>query len=349
MTQQAPQSRQEPADAAQGVLLAFPLAISAPGEGFTAVSGQSALVEAAREFAQAAKSEATRRAYASDLRDFDSWCATQRRSPMPAEPETVALYITDLARSGRAASTIQRRLAAISQVHQLAGHVPPPTADWEVRQVIQGIRRRLGTAPAQKEAVLTVTLRRLVASCDPSTRAGARDRALLLIGFGAALRRSELVGLDVEDVTETDEGLRVRIRRSKTDPEARGDEVGIVRGQHPDIDPVRTLRHWRQLGGISTGPLFRPVTRWDTVRRGRLRPQAVALVVQRAAGRAGMPTPQAFAGHSLRSGCATQAALEGAPERAIMRQGRWRSIVTVRRYIRSGDLWQENASAWLGL
>ena len=349
MTQQAPQSRQEPADAAPGVLLAFPLASVAPAEGFTAISDRSALVEAAREFAQAAKSEATRRAYASDLRDFDSWCATQRRSPMPAEPETVALYITDLARSGRAASTIQRRLAAISQVHQLAGHVPPPTADWEVRQVVQGIRRRLGTAPAQKEAVLTVTLRRLVASCDPATRAGARDRALLLLGFGAALRRSELVAIDVEDVTETDEGLRVRIRRSKTDQEAHGDEVGIVRGQHPDIDPVRALRHWRQLGDITTGPLFRPVTRSDTVRRGRLRPQAVALVVQRTASRAGLPTPQAFAGHSLRSGCATQAAMGGAPERAIMRQGRWRSIATVRRYIRSGDLWQENASAWLGL
>jgi integrase len=215
--------------------------------------------------------------------------------------------------------------------------------------VIQDIRRRLGTAPTQKEAVLTVTLRRLVSSCDPATRAGARDRALLLLGFGAALRRSELVSLDAEDVQETAEGLRVRIRRSKTDLEARGDEVGVVRGQHPDVDPVRALNTWRILGEIAAGPLFRPVTRSDAVRRGRLSPQTVALVVQRAAGRAGLPTPQAFAGHSLRSGCATQAALEGAPERAIMRQGRWRSIATVRRYIRSGDLWQENASAWLGL
>ena len=257
-----------------------------------------------------------------------------------------------LARTGSAASTIQRRLAAISQIHQLAGHVPPPTADWEVRQVVQGIRRRLGTAPAQKEAVLTATLRRLVATCDPApppTRAGARDRALLLIGFGAALRRSELVALDVEDVTETDEGLRVRIRRSKTDPEAGGAEVGIVRGQHPDIDPVRALRTWREVGAITTGPLFRPITRADTVRSGRLSGQTVALIVQRTAERAGLPAPEAFAGHSLRSGCATQAAVEGAPERAIMRQGRWRSSATVRRYIRSGDLWQENASAWLGL
>ena len=310
------------------------------------------LLEAAQEFAQAAKSGATRRAYACDLRDFDTWCAAQGRAPLPAEPATVALYVTHLARSGSAASTIQRRLAAISQVHQLAGHVPPPTQDWEVRQVVQGIRRRLGTAPAQKEAVLTATLRRLVATCDPApppTRAGARDRALLLIGFGAALRRSELVALDVEDVTETDEGLRVRIRRSKTDPEGSGAEVGIVRGQHPDIDPVRALRTWRELGAITTGPLFRPITRADTVRRGRLSGQTVALIVQRTAQRAGLPAPEAFAGHSLRSGCATQAAVEGAPERAIMRQGRWRSAATVRRYIRTGDLWQENASAWLGL
>ena len=253
------------------------------------------------------------------------------------------------ARTRSAASTIQRRLAAIGQVHQLAGHVPPPTADWEVRQVIQGIRRSLGTAPAQKEAVLTPTLRRLVASCDPKTRVGARDRALLLLGFGAALRRSELVALDTDDVTVTDEGLRIRIRRSKTDPEAHGDEVGVVKGQHPDIDPVRALQNWLHLGGITAGPLFRPVTRADTVRRGRLSGQTVALIVQRTAQRAGLPAPEAFAGHSLRSGCATQAAVEGAPERAIMRQGRWRSSAPVRRYIRTGDLWQENASAWLGL
>jgi site-specific recombinase XerD len=340
---------QEPADKAEGAAPSLPLAVqartAAPGE----LTSSAELVEAAQEFAQAAKSEATRRAYASDLRDFDAWCRREKRAALPATPETVALYVTQLAQTGRTAATIQRRMAAISQVHQLAAHLPPPTSHWEVRQVVQGIRRRLGTAPAQKEALLTAALRRLVASCDPATRSGARDRALLLIGFGAALRRSELVALDVDDVQETDEGLRVRVRRSKTDPEARGDEVGVVRGQHPEIDPVRALRGWRSLGALSAGPLFRPVTRQDTVRATRLSPQAVALIVRRAAQRAGFPSPEAFAGHSLRSGCATQAAMEGAPERAIMRQGRWRSTATVRRYIRTGGLWQENASAWLGL
>jgi site-specific recombinase XerD len=340
---------QEPDDVLQeadhGPTLAVQALSAASGE----LTSPPELLEAAQEFARAAKSPATRRAYASDLRDFDAWCAAKRRAPLPAEPETVRLYVTHLARTGSAASTIQRRLAAISQVHQLAGHMPPPTADWEVRQVVQGIRRSLGTAPAQKEAVLTATLRRLVASCDAKTRVGARDRALLLLGFGAALRRSELVALDTDDVTETDEGLRIRIHRSKTDPEAHGDEVGVVKGQHPDIDPVRALQNWRQRGEITAGPLFRPVTRADSVRRGRLSGQTVALIVQRTAERAGLPAPEAFAGHSLRSGCATQAAVEGAPERAIMRQGRWRSSATVRRYIRTGDLWQENASAWLGL
>ena len=340
---------QEPDEVLQEADHGPPLAVQALSAASGELTSTRELVAAAHEFAQAAKSGATRRAYASDLRDFDAWCAAQERAPLPAEPATVALYVTHLARTGSAASTIQRRLAAISQVHQLAGHVPPPTQDWEVRQVVQGIRRRLGTAPAQKEAVLTATLRRLIASCDPETRVGARDRALLLLGFGAALRRSELVALDVEDVTVTDEGLRIRIRRSKTDPEAHGDEVGVVKGQHPDIDPVRALQNWRELGGITAGPLFRPVTRADTVRRGRLSGQTVALIVQRTAERAGLPAPEAFAGHSLRSGCATQAAVEGAPERAIMRQGRWRSAATVRRYIRTGDLWQENASAWLGL
>jgi site-specific recombinase XerD len=352
MDTQGAGTAQEPGEGLPGGDRALPVGVQALSAAPRGLAGQregGELLEAAQEFVQAAKSRATRRAYASDLRDFDAWCRGQGRASLPAEPATVALYVTHLARSGAAAATIQRRLAAISQVHQLAGHVPPPTADWEVRQVVQGIRRRLGTAPAQKEAVLTATLRRLVGTCDPSTRAGARDRALLLIGFGAALRRSELVALDIEDVTETDEGLRVRIRRSKTDPEGSGAEVGIVRGQHPDIDPVRALRTWRELGAITSGPLFHPVTRADTVREGRLSDQAVALIVRRAAERAGLPDPEAFAGHSLRSGCATQAAMEGAPERAIMRQGRWRSTATVRRYIHSGGLWQENASAWLGL
>jgi site-specific recombinase XerD len=349
MTEQGAERLQEPPEGVQGAPRSLPVAVQARTAASEELISPAELLEAAQEFAQAAKSGATRRAYASDLRDFDAWCAAQGRAPLPAEPATVALYVTHLARGGSAASTIQRRLAAISQVHQLAGHVPPPTQDWQVRQVVQGIRRSLGTAPAQKEAILTATLRRLVASCDPTTRVGARDQALLLLGFGAALRRSELVALDTNDVTVTDDGLRIRIRRSKTDPEAHGDEVGVVKGQHPDIDPVRALQNWRELGGIKAGPLFRPVTRADTVRRGRLSDQTVALIVKRTAERAGLPAPEAFAGHSLRSGCATQAAVEGAPERAIMRQGRWRSSATVRRYIRTGDLWQENASAWLGL
>jgi site-specific recombinase XerD len=349
MVTEGAESLQKPPEGAEGADPEVGLAVEARTAAPRGLASPGELVEAAQEFARAAKSPATRRAYASDLRHFDAWCADRKVSPLPAEPATVGLYVTHLARTRNAASTIQRRLAAISQVHQLAGHVPPPTADWEVRQVVQGIRRSLGTAPAQKEAVLTPTLRRLVGTCDPKTRVGARDRALLLLGFGAALRRSELVALDVEDVTVTDEGLRIRIRRSKTDPEARGDDVGVVKGQHPDIDPVRALENWRRRGDITAGPLFRPVTRADTVRRGRLSGQTVALIIQRTAERAGLPAPEAFAGHSLRSGCATQAAVEGAPERAIMRQGRWRSSATVRRYIRTGDLWQENASAWLGL
>jgi site-specific recombinase XerD len=354
MTTEGAERLQEPLEGPEGAGPEAGLAVQARTAAPRGLTNPGELVEAAQEFARAAKSPATRRAYASDLRDFDAWCAGRKVSPLPAEPATVGLYVTHLARTRSAASTIQRRLAAISQVHQLAGHLPPPTADWEVRQVVQGIRRSLGTAPAQKEAVLTATLRRLVASCDRKTCVGARDRALLLLGFGAALRRSELVALDVEDVTMTDEGLRIRIRRSKTDPEAHGDEVGVVRGQHPDIDPLRALQEWRakaEITGDLPAPLFRPITRHDTVRSGRLSSQTVALIVKRAAARAGLTEAECrrLAGHSLRAGCATQAAAEGAPERAIMRQGRWRSTATVRRYIRTGGLWQENASAWLGL
>jgi site-specific recombinase XerD len=343
---------QGPQEAGSEITRAVTLA-PVPGDGAArALIGHQELLDLAEAFARAAKSPATRRAYASDLRDFDAWCRGRGLASLPAEPDTVALYVSDLARRGYAVATITRRLAAISQVHQLrAGLDDPPTAAWRVRQVVQGIRREHGVAPVQKDALLTVQLRRLVAGCDPGTAAGARDRALLLLGFGAALRRSELCALDVDDVTESGDGLLVRIRRSKTDPEGEGHAVGVVKGQHPEIDPVRALQAWRAKGGIQEGPLFRPVSRADHALPRRLTPQSVARVVKRAAQRAGLSASecQRLAGHSLRAGHATQAAASGAPERAIARQGRWRSTATLRRYIRAGDVWQENASAWLGL
>lgn len=306
------------------------------------------LTDQARAYARASKSENTLRAYRCDLADFETWCSQHGVPMLPAEPMTISLYLAALAEAGAKASTIRRRLAALSQAHKLAGIDPSPTADAAVRATMAGIRRTIGTAPAQKAPTVTAELRRLLTTCDRSTAAGARDAALLVIGFAGGFRRSELVALDVEDVTATGDGLRVMVRRSKTDPEAQGREVGIPWGSHPEACPVRALTAWREFAGITAGPLFRPVDRHGNVQPVRLTPQSVALIVKRACRRAGFD-PSRYAGHSLRSGLATSAAQGGAPERAIMRQTGHRSVEVLRRYIRAGTLFEENAAAYTGL
>jgi integrase len=244
--------------------------------------------------------------------------------------------VTALAEAGAKASTIQRRLAAISQAHQWAGITPSPTADWYVRTTMAGIRRTLGVAPVQKQPVVTKELRRLLAVVPDNSFAGKRDRLVLLLGFAGGFRRSELVGLDIEDVVETDDGLRIAVRTSKTDQEGEGREVGIPFGQHPETCPVRAWRAWIAASEIKTGALFRGVNRHDQLQTGRLSDKGVALIVKRAATRVGLD-PTKYGGHSLRSGLATAAAAGGAPERAIMRQTGHRSVEMVRRYIRSGS------------
>jgi integrase len=184
--------------------------------------------------------------------------------------------------------------------------------------------------------------------CLPDGLAGARDRALLLIGFAGGFRRSELVALDVADVRRGRDGLTIAIRRSKTDQEGAGRLVGLPAGAQALTCPARAYANWLAIGGISRGPLFRPVTRYDTLRATRLTDQSVALIVKRAAVAAGLdPTP--YGGHSLRAGLATAAAQAGVEERAIMAQTGHRSVLMVRRYIREGSLFRDNAAAALGL
>ena len=286
----------------------------------------------------------TLRAYTSDLRDFADWCGEQRAALLPASPETVVLYITHLAQRGAKASTIQRRLPAISHAHELAGHVPSPTTDPLVRTAMAGIRRSLGTAPVQKTAVVTAELRRLLAATPADTLAGRRDRALLVLGFAGGLRRSELVALDVVDVSETSDGLWVRVRHRTTDPEGERDDVWIPCDQHPDTCPIRAVQAWRSAAGIASGALCRGVNRHDQLASERLSDGSVARIVQRAARRAGLD-PSRYGGHSLRCGLATTAAQCGAPAPAIMRQGRWKSVAVARRYIRAATLLEDIATA----
>lgn len=306
-----------------------------------------AVTQALRRYVQASKAPNTLRAYDSDLRHFQAWCRSRHALWLPATAETVALYIASLADAGSKPSTIRRRLSAIAEVHRLA-RFPSPAADELVRLAMVGIRRRHGSAPTQKAALTTSDVTRLLATTSPVSAAGARDRAVLLLGFAGGFRRSELVALDLDDVHELPHGLRIRVRRSKTDQEGVGRELGIPRGEHPDTCPVRAFQAWRAAGRIESGALFRPVDRHDRVGVNRLTDRAVARIIQRGARRAGLD-PQLYAGHSLRAGLATAAAAAGAPERAIMAQTGHRSVTSMRRYIRAGTLFEENAAAYLGL
>lgn len=297
------------------------------------------------DYLRAAKADTTYRAYQADWRDFGGWCREQGREALPALPETLVFYLTERASTHKVAS-LTRRLSAISQAHQIAGHVSP-AKEAVVRAVMAGIRRSKGTAPESKRPVLVPDLQRMLENL-PDTLLGTRDRALLLVGFAGGFRRSELVSLNWADADFSREGLTLTLRRSKTDQEAEGRKLGIPSGRQAGQCPVRALESWRDRSGGDSGPIFRPVDRHGNLQVGRLSDKAVARIVKRAIVAAG-GNPDVYSGHSLRSGLATAAALGGASERSIMNQTGHRSLATVRRYIRDGSLFQENAVSKTGL
>jgi site-specific recombinase XerD len=304
-----------------------------------------------REYIRASKAENTLRGYQSDWRAFCAWAEARALCPLPASPEVVAAFIADCAGRLKVGS-VQRRLNAIAEAHKAVG-LESPTHNATVRNTMKGIRRTKGVAPAQKTAALTADIRTMVDAADGGT-IGARDRALILLGFAGAFRRSELVGLDVDDCAFGKDGLTVTLRRSKTDQAGAGRKIGIPYGSNPETCPVRTMQTWMEqaalLGGpgISAGPVFRSINRHGQVQPGRLSGIDVARVVKKLAQRAGLDAAK-YAGHSLRAGHATSAAIAGASERSIMNQTGHRSVQMVRRYIRDGSLFRENSAGKLGL
>ena len=218
-------------------------------------------VLSAVRFADAAKAAHTRRAYAADWADFSRWTAARDAAPLPCPPGLLCGYLAALADAGRSAATITRRAAAIAYMHH-AGGFDAPNASPAVREVLRGIRHTLGTAPRTKTPATAELVVRMLTAC-PETLIGTRDKALLAFGFAGAFRRSELLALEVADLTETPDGLRVVIRRSKTDPDAQGQEVAIPRGTH--LRPVETLQAWLTAAAISAGPVFRSVNKGGTV------------------------------------------------------------------------------------
>ena len=298
-------------------------------------------LERASSYASSALAPATRRAYESDWRAFADWCAPRGLSAIPATPATVAAFLASEADREFRPVTIARRAAAIAAAHRAQDH-PNPCDSGAVAAVLSGIRRQLGTAPTRRAAPLDLEpLARLLEPIKQDTLAGRRDRALLLLGFGAALRRSELVALDVEDLTfDLRRGLLVTIRASKTDQEQAGTQVAVPYARTRDRCAVRALQAWLAAAAIHRGPVFRQMRRGDTLTDQRLSDQSVALIVKRRGQAAGLP-PRSLSGHSLRAGYATAAASAGVEERKIANVTRHKNLPVLRGYIRAATAFDD--------
>ncbi len=310
-------------------------------------AGQTALA-AAEAYARQSLAPETRRAYATDWRHFTEWCGLAGCGALPAEPAAVAAYLAGMAQT-HSRSALERRLAAIGRQHRLHGH-PWSVAHPAIRTTLQGIRRAHGSRKRQATALTSVELRKLVNAC-PGDLAGLRDRALLLLGFAGALRRSELVGIDREHLRFTDTGLRLTLPRSKTDAAGEGVELGITRGRRPQTCPIRALEAWLTASDTRYGPVFRRVDQWGNIDHGRLVPEAVWQILRRRASQAGLTAAsgERLSPHGLRAGFVTEAYMAGARDEQIMDHTRHRDLKTMRGYVRRAKLVTESPVKLLDL
>jgi integrase len=285
------------------------------------------------DYLRASLSDSSRRSYCADLNQFLSWGGT-----IPASPEMIAIYLAAHAEQ-HAIATLARRLASIGKAHT-AQSLPSPTDSQLVRATLRGIRRLQGSAqrqvaPAVKEDVLYMIDGLL------GTK-GVRDKALLLIGFAGAFRRSELVAIAAADIEQAKQGLIVHLIRSKTDKEGKGRKVAIpyARGA---VCPVLALQHWLEVAGITQGPIFRAVNRHGTISDAALTPQAVALIVKERAQAVGLDASK-YSGHSLRAGLVTSASQAGVSSWKIRAQTGHKSDAMLARYIRDANIFVDNAA-----
>ena len=318
-----------------------------------------------------ARASNTERAYDADWRHFAAWCTRHGVVPCPVDPRHVARYLVALVNGSRSPdggwlerprriATLERRLAAIRQRHRIEG-VSLDLRDPVLADTWRGIRRSASAASQAKEPTVTEFVRALVEVL-PHTMLGIRDRALLLIGFAGAFRRSELVDIDHEDCALHADGIVISLGMVAGDPEHRTHAVAVPYGLHRETCPVHALTDWLTAAAISDGPLFRPVTRYGSVLPQRLAARSVALIVKRtvqsaqdAARAQGNDTlaqsldPARYAANSLRSGFIISAAAAGVSERDIMRHTRHWRVETLEKYTRQATLFRHNAAAKVGL
>jgi len=254
--------------------------------------------------------------------------------------------VLHLVENGRSVATIERALVALGHAAVACG-LPSPRSHPALLEVVRGARRRIGVAPRQKRAITVAQLRAMSLSLGEGKRA-LRDRALLVAGYAGAFRRSELVALDLEDVSWTEQGVLLRVRRSKTDQEGKGTSKALPTGSSAATCPSRTLRAWLEVRGEAAGPVFTHIAAGERVTARRLNDRQVARIVQRAALKVGLD-PSLYAGHSLRAGLITAAATAGKTDWAIMRQSGHASPATLAGYVRDARSFEDNAAEGIGL
>jgi site-specific recombinase XerD len=286
----------------------------------------------------------TIRAYKSDYKDFGLFCAQNGFKSLPAEPKIVSLYLTHLSTKDVKISTIKRRLVSIGVIHKLKGHYLD-TKHPSIIENIMGIKRRKGSIQKGKKPLLINNLKQIINVIDLHNNEEIkkfRDRSIILIGFSGGFRRNEIVSLDYEDLDFVTEGLKINLRRSKTDQFGEGAVKGLPYFDNSQYCPVLTLQKWIEVSNIKSGPLFRRFSKGLKLTENRLTDQTVALLIKEYLKLAGIDSEN-YSGHSLRSGFATSAAESGAEERSIMAMTGHKSTEMVRRYIKEANLFKNNA------
>lgn len=299
------------------------------------IAGAVSLPGMVTAYVAAAVADNTRRAYRQDLADFQQWGGS-----VPCSPAVLAAYIADRATT-LSPHTVTRRVVGISKAHTSMGQ-PDPAKNDLVRAVLRGVRRSHGKPQRQAAPLLKQDIMALLPYMHGTK--GVRDRALILLGFAAALRRAELVALNYADLKFVPEGLVLHVRRSKTDQAGEGRKIAVPWGR--SACPVKAVRQWLEHAGITEGPIFRSISKGDRINSPRLTPQSVALIVKTYTKEAGMAAAD-FSGHSLRSGLVTSAAQAGIGVHKIMAQTGHRSVEMVNRYIRDASLFDNNAAGFL--
>ena len=301
------------------------------------------LHDATLENLKSSKANNTLRAYKSDFKDFGAFCTRHGLKSLPTEPKTVSLYLTHLSKNSKI-STLRRRLVSISMVHKLKGHYLD-TKHPIIVENLMGIRRVKGSIQKGKKPILINHLKQIINSINETNSSETkklRDKAIILIGFGGGFRRTELISIDYEDLEFVPEGLKITIRKSKTDQFGEGMIKGLPYFNDKNYCPVINLREWLEISEIKTGPVFRRFSKGSVLTNNRLSDQSVVLLIKEYLRLAGIENKN-FAGHSLRSGFATVAADAGADERSIMAMTGHKNTQMVRRYIREANLFKNNA------